>query len=139
MKRPKKPEQFAAVAMKRLEGASRSKSKCKICAHPLRDDIDELLIAGFKGNAIVDYADERGLKITNSGLSRHRNNHLRVSESEAREALEDADTAVRKVLTKLVRELKRRNLEELSTKQVAAYTQAALEVSLALRSSPPNR
>lgn len=139
MKRPKKPEQFAAAALKRLESASRSKSKCKICAHSLRDDIDELLIAGVKGNAILKFAGERGLKITNSGLSRHRNNHLRVSESEAREALDDADTAVRKVLTKLVRELKRRSLEDLSTKQIAIYTQAALEVSLALRSSPPNR
>lgn len=139
MKRPEKPEQFAAAAMKRLEGASRSKNRCKICAHLLRNEIDEMLVAGIRYASILSFARERGFQISLSSLSRHRNNHLRVSESEALKDLENVDTAVREVLTRLVRELKRRNLKDLSTKQIAVYTQAALEVSLALRSSPPTR
>lgn len=137
MKRPKKRIEVATQAMKRLEGASRSNHKCKICRHLLRGEIDQMIAAGIRYDSIVEFASERGLQLSSSGLSRHRANHLMMSESEALKELENADTAVNKVLTRLVCELGRRSLKDLSTKQIAAYIQASLEVSLALRAQSP--
>ena len=129
--------ELSKSAMKRIEEVSRSESKCKICMSQLRDEIDARIIEGEKYEIIVSFASEQGLGISESGISRHRNNHLLALEREADIQLENPETAVKKVLARLVRELEHRDLESLSTKQLAAYTQAALEVSVAFRSPPP--
>lgn len=136
-RRPDGPKQLAVSAMKRLEDSSRSESKCKVCAHHIRHSIDAMISEKVAYDDIISFASECGLQLSKSSLSRHKTNHLLTSEREALQELEDADTAVKKVLTKLVRELKRRDLRDLSTKQLVAYTQAALEVSVAHRSLAP--
>ena len=136
-KKPKSLRQLSESAMRRIEDASRSESKCKICMSQLRGEIDVRIIDGETHEAIINFASNHGFRLSSSGISRHRNNHLLALESEAVKQLEDPETAIKKVLARLVRELEYRDLENLSTKQLAAYTQAALEVSVAFRSPPP--
>lgn len=124
MKRPEKPEQFAAAAMKRLEGASRSKNKCKICAHLLRNEIDEMLVAGIRYASILSFARERGLQISLTGISRHRNTHLLGPGSDVLSQIEDA---IKKHLARCLRELKGRKVESLSVEELIASAQTAVE------------
>lgn len=61
--------------------------KCKICMSPLRDQIDEMLSREltqddgrhYRYEDIVTWANDRGLYISESGLSRHRSNHQQPS------------------------------------------------------------
>ena len=68
--------------------------KCKICMSPLRDQIDGMLSREltqddgrhYRYEDIVTWANDRGLYISESGLSRHRSNHQQPSLSAALDA-----------------------------------------------------
>ena len=101
-----------------------AESKCKICTHPLRDEIDEMLLAEIRYASILMFAGEHGLQLSASGLSRHKNHHFGNSESDLIAQIEDA---VKKHLARCLRELKRRDVESLSVEELIANAQTAAE------------
>lgn len=64
-----------------------TEQKCKICMSPHRDTLDAMLSREltrddgdyYRYSQIVDWATDRGLVISESGLSRHRTNHQQPS------------------------------------------------------------
>ena len=73
--------------------------KCKICMSPLRDEIDGMLSREitrddgrhYRYEDIVTWANDRGLYISESGLSRHRSNHQQPSLQAALQAQDYID------------------------------------------------
>lgn len=58
--------------------------RCSVCMSPVRADVDQMLLGEqrkpddvpYTYDEIVQWAAERGVKLTPSSLSRHRHNHL---------------------------------------------------------------
>lgn len=126
--------------------------RCKICMSNLRDDLDLMLLGEthrddgqqYRYSDIVDWAAARGLELHDSGLSRHRNNHLQPSVMMAletqnyMEAISKATgrklsvhSAVANVVaTKALKLLNDSDLKELDLEKVLRVAMRAAEVSL---------
>jgi hypothetical protein len=108
--------------------------KCKICKSDYRDEIDALILRGTKYEDIVNFAAERGLSISESGITRHKQSHTLAPRSEVTKRLENSELAAHALYTRIMRELHDRDLKELATAELLTHARGAGEVLVGFRS-----
>lgn len=128
--------------------------RCKICMSDHRADIDQLLLGDerredgelYRYVDIVAWAADRGLSITEAGLSRHRTNHVQPAVMAAIESQKYMDaiaqatgrqlsihSAVANVIaSKTLRQLNDLEFSEMNPERVLRVALRAAEVSLKL-------
>lgn len=126
--------------------------RCTVCTSSIRGEIDALLLGDVRTDAdlpytyeeIIAYAAEHGVKLSASGLSRHRSNHLQPSVLMALETQRYMDamakatgrklsihSAVANVIaTKTLRQLDDLDVRQLDPEKLLRVALRAAEVSL---------
>jgi hypothetical protein len=125
------PEAATLEAVTKSLGFER---RCKICRSPLRDEIDTMLDdPTLRYEDIIAFAAERGLVISQAGLSRHRSHRLPDAAPISLATKPEVGMAI--LFAKLLDEVQRRKLNALSDRELVKYAQAAGQTLLTSRRS----
>ncbi len=112
-----------------------SEWKCKICKSAHRDEIDALILGGTRYVDIIKVASERGMSISESGISRHKSAHT-VAPGSAAKRLESFELEAHATYMRLMQEVRDRDFKKLTTAQLLASAQGFGKVVAEFRALP---